>query len=110
MPPGVTIVGGSPVPNDYELAKIYGYTPVTHGWIVGRKTEQEPGVSVEPVSDLSGFGRAAPSLGQETVETQLKLMNEQLKTLQWNRVCSAIGAGVGALALIVSVISITRRR
>jgi hypothetical protein len=108
MPPGVTIVGGSPVPNDYELAKIYGYTPVTHGWIVGRKTEQEPGVSVEPVAGLAGFGRAS-QLGQETVEAQLKLMNEQLKTLKWNRVCSAVGCGVGALALVVSIISITRR-
>lgn len=99
MPVGATIVGGANVPHDLELARIFGYTPWMQGWIVGQKTDQSPGVSV---TALSGFGDVATDLEQKRLE-------EELKTLKWQRVFSGVIAlaAVGGLAL--SIVSLRRR-
>lgn len=46
---------GAPIPNDFERARIYGYLPVTSGWIPGRLTTLSDG---EPGTVPSGTKRS----------------------------------------------------
>jgi hypothetical protein len=97
MPPGATIVGpAGNAPGDFELAKYWGYTPVHQSWIVG--TIDQPAVN----GGLSG-----PGLSQEK---QDEIIEEQLKTLRWNRIWSGVGAIAAVGALLISLASLRRSR
>jgi hypothetical protein len=119
MPPGATIVGGAMVPHDLELAKIFGYTPYMEGWVVGKRTTQDPGVSVERESDVSGYSFAG--FGQSSVATvptqeemdrqlMMKRYEEEMKTMRWNRVVNGISAVAAVGALMISIAAFRRRR
>lgn len=116
MPRGATVYGGAMVPHDLELAKIYGYTPVMQGWVVGQKADYGPGVRVAPLEDgggnLAGYvlGQDAPT--QEEVDRQLmmKRYEEEMKTLRWNRIWSGVSAVAAVGALAISIAAFRRRR
>jgi hypothetical protein len=92
MPPGATIVGGSNAPHDFELAKYWNYTPVQQGWMVGH---------LGPVGgELSGLSQ----------DKQEEIIEEQLKTLRWNRIWSGVGALAAVGALLISFAALNRSR
>jgi hypothetical protein len=110
LPRGATVAGGMMAPHDLELAKIYGYTPYMQGWIVGRFTEQGPGISVNAVDDgLGGLGADATQADLER-QLEMKRIEEELKSLRWNRACSALTAAAAVGALVISLMAYRRRR
>ena len=56
------------IPNDDDLASIYGYTPVSSGWIFGRRINGKPYYADGP------YG----SDDTETLQSQLKLQRRQI--------------------------------
>jgi hypothetical protein len=104
MPVGATIVGGANAPHDLELAKIYGYTPYMEGWIMGRKTDQGPGVSV---TALEGFGADAAT--PEAWAAEQRRMDEEIKSMRWNRFVGGVIAVAAVGGLAISIVSLRRR-
>lgn len=97
MPPGAFIVGGDAmVPHDFELAKIYGYTPYMQGWTVGTVSRRG-----------DGLGETA----EEELRTQLELkrLSEEIKTTRQTRVWAAVGAMAAVGGLVVSIVALRRR-
>lgn len=116
MPKGATIVGGAMVPHDFELAKIYGYTPYMQGWTVGTIAAKHPQID-RTILYRGGFGQnGAFAPGEPTPGTtpapqitQEQLLQERLKTERVMRTWTIIGGVVGVGGLLIALLSLGRR-
>jgi hypothetical protein len=95
-----TLAGGlGTVPNDFELARTYGwYTPVHHGWINGRN-RWYPGGNLGDAGTAAVFAATA-----ETGDIEAKMMMRELVRAEKLKATMAVVSGVGvAIAASIAV-------
>ena len=113
---------GMITPTDFDKAKIYGYLPVTAGWLVGNlSTNQQLGCPGGHVMAEGKFGtEPGTTLDPATADALLKHFQtraaaateqkeqEHIKSLRVGRAFAAISALVGVGGLIVGIVALRR--